>query len=146
MKFLYLFLFLFSTTIYSQQKEYNTKNGVLANGYDVVAYFSNKAVKGNKKISTKYKGVSFLFSSQKNLQLFQKNPVKYIPQYGGYCAYAIGKTGKKVSINPKTFEIRNHKLYLFYNSWGTNTLKLWQQENPEKLRKQANKNWKKITN
>lgn len=146
MKFLYLFLFLFSTTIYSQQKEYNTKNGILANGYDVVAYFSNKAVKGNKKISTKYKGVSFLFSSQKNLQLFQKNPVKYIPQYGGYCAYAIGKTGKKVSINPKTFEIRNHKLYLFYNSWGTNTLKLWQQENPEKLRKQANKNWKKITN
>ncbi|MDO6811662.1 YHS domain-containing (seleno)protein [Tenacibaculum soleae] len=146
MKFLYLFLFLFSTTIYSQQKEYNTKNGVLANGYDVVAYFSNKAVKGNKKISAKYKGVSFLFSSQKNLQLFQKNPVKYIPQYGGYCAYAIGKTGKKVSINPKTFEIRNHKLYLFYNSWGTNTLKLWQQENPEKLRKQANKNWKKITN
>ncbi|MDO6743279.1 YHS domain-containing (seleno)protein [Tenacibaculum soleae] len=146
MKFLYLFLFLFSTTIYSQQKEYNTKNGILANGYDVVAYFSNKAVKGNKKISTKYKGVSFLFSSQKNLQLFQKSPVKYIPQYGGYCAYAIGKTGKKVSINPKTFEIRNHKLYLFYNSWGTNTLKLWQQENPEKLRKQANKNWKKITN
>ncbi|CAM1371285.1 conserved protein of unknown function [Tenacibaculum soleae] len=146
MKFLYLFLFLFSTTIYSQQKEYNTKNGILANGYDVVAYFSNKAVKGNKELSTKYKGVSFLFSSQKNLQLFQKNPVKYIPQYGGYCAYAIGKTGKKVSINPKTFEIRNHKLYLFYNSWGTNTLKLWQQENPEKLRKQANKNWKKITN
>jgi len=110
------------------------------------SFFSNKAVKGNKKISTKYKGVSFLFSSQKNLQLFQKSPVKYIPQYGGYCAYAIGKTGKKVSINPKTFEIRNHKLYLFYNSWGTNTLKLWQQENPEKLRKQANKNWKKITN
>lgn len=146
MKFLYLFLFLFTTTIYSQQKEYNTKNGVLANGYDVVAYFSNKAVKGNKELSTKYEGVSFLFSSQKNLQLFQKNPVKYIPQYGGYCAYAIGKTGKKVSINPKTFEIRNHKLYLFYNSWGTNTLKLWQQENPEKLRKQANKNWKKITN
>lgn len=146
MKFLYLFLFLFSSTIYSQQKEYNTKNGILANGYDVVAYFSNKAVKGNKELSTKYKGVSFLFSSQKNLQLFQKNPVKYIPQYGGYCAYAIGKTGKKVSINPKTFEIRNHKLYLFYNSWGTNTLKLWQQENPEKLTKQANKNWKKITN
>lgn len=146
MKFLYLFLFLFTTTIHSQQKEYNTKNGVLANGYDVVAYFSNKAVKGNKELSTKYEGVSFLFSSQKNLQLFQKNPVKYIPQYGGYCAYAIGKTGKKVSINPKTFEIRNHKLYLFYNSWGTNTLKLWQQENPEKLRKQANKNWKKITN
>ena len=84
MKFLYLFLFLFTTTIHSQQKEYNTKNGVLANGYDVVAYFSNKAVKGNKELSTKYEGVSFLFSSQKNLQLFQKNPVKYIPQYGGY--------------------------------------------------------------
>ena len=77
--------------------------------------------------------------------MFQKNPKKYIPQYGGYCAYAIGKSSEKVSINPKTFEIRNDKLYLFYNSWGTNTLKPWKQETPEKLKNQADINWIKIT-
>ncbi|MCF2874849.1 MULTISPECIES: YHS domain-containing (seleno)protein [unclassified Tenacibaculum] len=136
-----LFVFL-STALVAQ--EYNTKKGAVANGYDVVAYFSNKAVKGNKKITTKYDGVSFRFSSQENLNLFKQNPKKYIPQYGGYCAYAIGKTGEKVSINPKTFEIRDGKLYLFYNSWGTNTLELWQKEGANELKNSADKNWKKI--
>jgi len=65
-----------------------------------------------------------MFSTKENLETFKKMPKKHMPQYGGYCAYAIGKNGEKVSINPKTFEIRDGKLYLFYNSWGTNTLKL----------------------
>jgi YHS domain-containing protein len=140
-KLLILFL-LISATTFAQQ--YNTKKGAVANGYDVVAYFSNKAVKGNKKLTTTYDGVSFQFSSQENLSLFKESPKKYTPQYGGYCAYAVGKTGEKVSINPKTFEIRDDKLYLFYNSWGTNTLKLWQEEGAENLKEQANKNWLKI--
>ena len=138
---LIVFLFI-STVTFGQQ--YNTKKGIIANGYDVVAYFSNKAVKGTKKITTTYNGVVFHFSSAKNLATFNENPTKYMPQYGGYCAYAIGKSSEKVGINPKTFEIRNDKLYLFYNAWGTNTLKLWKQENPEKLKKQADINWKKI--
>ncbi len=136
-----LFLFL-SVSISAQQ--YNIKKGAIANGYDVVAYFSNQAIKGNKKIVASYNGVSFRFSSLKNLTLFKKNPKKYIPQYGGFCAYAIGKTGERVTVNPKSFEIRDGKLYLFYNSWGTNTLELWLQEGTEELEKQANKNWLKI--
>ena len=144
MRFLYLFIFLFATSMYSQKTDYNTKKGAIANGYDVVAYFSNKAIKGSKKITTKYDGVSFRFATKKNLQTFTENPTKYIPQYGGYCAYAIGKTGKKVSINPTTFEIRDGKLYLFYNLWGTNTLNLWLKEDVENLKKQADINWNKI--
>ena len=144
MKFFYLFIFLFSVGTYSQQTDYNTKKGAIANGYDVVAYFNNTAVKGKKKFTTKHDGVFFRFSSAKNLKVFNKSPKMYVPQYGGYCAYAIGLKGEKVSIDPKTFEIRDNKLYLFYNSWGTNTLDLWLKENPEKLQKQANKNWEKI--
>jgi len=136
-----LFLFI-SASIFAQK--YNVKKGVIATGYDVVAYFSNKAIKGNKKNTAHYDGVSFRFSSPKNLELFKKSPLKYIPQYGGFCAYAIGKTSKKVPINPKTFEIRDGKLYLFYNSWGTNTLELWQQEGAQKLQEKANKNWQLI--
>ncbi|PKH49941.1 hypothetical protein CXF68_04135 [Tenacibaculum sp. Bg11-29] len=142
MKKLLILLLLFSINIFSQ--EYNVKKGAIANGYDVVAYFSNKAVKGNKKIKATYDGVSFLFFSQENLGLFKKDPKKYIPKYGGFCAYAIGKTSERVSINPKTFQINNGELYLFYNSWGNNTLQLWQQEGAKELQNKANKNWKEI--
>ena len=65
-------------------------------------------------------------------------------QYGGYCAYAIAVDSKKVSINPKTFEIRDGKLYLFYNAWGTNTLKLWQKENVKGLQEKADKYWEAL--
>ena len=139
-----ILLFVFITSFVQAQSDYNLKKGAIANGYDVVAYFNNKAEKGSKKYTTTYEGALFKFSSEKNLETFKKAPQKYIPQYGGYCAYAIGKTGEKVDINPKTFEIRNGKLYLFYNSWGTNTLTLWLQENPDELQKQADKNWRKL--
>jgi YHS domain-containing protein len=137
-----LLLLLISITFTAQN--YNTKNGFVAEGYDVVSYFKQKAEKGNKEFTTEFDGVKFKFSSKENLEKFKENPKKYAPQYGGYCAYAIGLKGEKVTINPKTFEIRNGKLYLFYNSWGTNTFELWQKEGAEKLQKQADKNWIKI--
>lgn len=143
MKQLIIFLFLtISTTLFSQN--YNLKKGYIAEGYDVVSYFKNKAEKGDKKHTIEFDGVKFKFSSKENLEIFKKSPKKYIPAYGGYCAYAIGVKGKKVSINPKTFEIRNGKLYLFYNSWGTNTLELWKEEGAENLKKKADTNWAKI--
>ena len=133
-----------SLSVFAQNENYNTRKGVIANGYDVVAYFSNTAVKGNKKLSHTYDNVVFQFSTEENLNTFKANPKKYVPQYGGYCAYAIGVKGEKVGINPKTFEIRDNKLYLFYNSWGTNTLELWLNENPEELKVKADKNWSSI--
>lgn len=138
-----LLILIFTTSLIAQNKNYYTKKGFVANGYDVVSYFNNKPTKGLKKHQTIYDGVKFKFSSEENLATFKKNPTKYIPQYGGYCAYAIGKTGEKVSINPKAFEVRDGKLYLFYKTWGTNTLTMWLDENPKKLQKQADINWKK---
>lgn len=141
-KIITLLVLLVSTVAFAQQ--YNTKKGAVASGYDVVSYFSNEAKKGKKEFSTTYDGAKFRFSSQENLEMFKQNPTQYVPQYGGYCAYAIGKTGEKVAINPKTFKIRDNKLYLFYNSWGTNTLDLWLKEGAEDLQKQADINWSKI--
>jgi len=142
--FITILLFSISTTFFSQN--YNTKQGFVAEGYDVVSYFNNKAEKGNKEFTTEFDGAEFRFSSKENLDLFKKYPKKYVPQYGGYCAYAIGLKGEKVDINPKTFEIRDGKLYLFYDSWGTNTFELWKKEGAEKLQKQADVNWTKISN
>jgi YHS domain-containing protein len=138
-------LFLISTSFFAQKTHYNTKKGFVAEGYDVVEYFTNKAVKGAKKYTTTFEGARFRFSTKENLETFKNSPKKFIPQYGGYCAYAIGLNGEKVDINPKTFEIRKGKLYLFYNAWGTNTLKRWKDEGAEQLQRKADKNWLQIT-
>ena len=143
MKHLITILFLTISTTFIAQ-DYNTKKGYVAEGYDVVSYFNNSAEKGDKEFTTEFDGVKFKFSSKENLETFKKEPKKYVPAYGGYCAYAIGVKGEKVSIDPETFEIRDNKLYLFYNSWGTNTLKLWEKEGAEQLKEKADKNWLKI--
>ncbi|MDG1803475.1 YHS domain-containing (seleno)protein [Flavicella sp.] len=142
MKNIILFVFLLSTISIKAQKEINVdKKGFAADGYDVVAYFENSAVAGDKSYISIIDDVKYKFSTQDNLDKFNKDSKKYIPQYGGWCAYAIGAKNEKVEINPKTFEIRDGKLYLFYNSWGINTLKLWNEEGAEKLKAQADKNW-----
>lgn len=143
-KLLVLLMVVFSYQGVAQQIDYNLKKGYVAQGYDVIEYFNNKAVKGIKSYTATYDGASFKFSNEKNLKTFEANPTKYIPQYGGYCAYAIAQKGKKVGINPETFEIRDGKLYLFYNSWGTNTLEKWLEEGPERLSQQANLEWEKV--
>jgi len=144
MKKTILFLFLATAFYNFSQEKLNLKKGIIAKGYDVTEYFNHKPVKGNKKHSYKYQGATYFFSNEKNKEKFIKNPKNFIPQYGGYCAYAIAKNGKKVDINPKTFKITNNKLYLFYNSFTTNTLKNWNKENPKQLIIQADKNWKDI--
>lgn len=136
------FLILLSSfSIFGQQNVNTNKKGFAADGYDVVAYFEDNAVEGTKSFVTTVDHVKYKFLSEENLKKFNSNSAKYIPQYGGWFAYAIGAKNEKVEINPKTFQIRDGKLYLFYNPWGTNTLKLWNEEGAEKLQKQADKNW-----
>lgn len=124
--------------------QYNLENKVAIQGYDPVGYFNQgKAIKGKKEISASYQGVIYKFSSGENKDAFLKNPSKYEPQYGGWCAYAMGSAGEKVEINPETFKIVDGKLYLFYNAFFNNTLKTWNKEET-KLKSQADTNWKNI--
>ncbi|WP_281337494.1 YHS domain-containing (seleno)protein [Flavobacterium eburneipallidum] len=113
-------------------------------GYDPVAYFKqNKAMKGKKELTTVYQGVEYHFSSVANKELFLKTPTVFEPQFGGWCAYAMGDSGEKVDINPETFKILDGKLYLFYNAYFSNTLKSWNKHEAN-LKKKAESNWKKI--
>ncbi|HKK11191.1 MAG TPA: YHS domain-containing (seleno)protein [Flavobacteriaceae bacterium] len=144
MKNLLFFLFVGFHVGFAQSIDYNTKKGYVAEGFDVVAYFDHKAVEGNKEYTTTYDGVKYKFISQEHLDAFQQHPEKYIPQYGGYCAYAMGESGKKVNINPETFEIRDGKLYLFYNAWGTNTFELWLKDDVKGLQEKADQNWEAV--
>jgi YHS domain-containing protein len=123
--------------------EFNLEKKVAIQGYDPVAYFKqNKAVKGKKELVANYEGVIYQFSSVANKDLFVKNPVFYEPQYGGWCAYAMGSSGEKVEINPETFKIIDGKLFLFYNAYFNNTLKSWNKDEVS-LKAKADANWKK---
>lgn len=124
--------------------QYNLENKVAILGYDPIGYFTQgKAIKGKKEISASYQGVTYKFSSVENKETFLKNPSKYEPQYGGWCAYAMGSAGEKVEINPETFKIIDGKLYLFYNAYFNNTLKSWNKDEAN-LKVKADNNWKKI--
>ena len=124
-------------------KQYNLEEGVAIQGYDPVAYFSQKAVKGKKEFSHKQDGITYYFSTAANRDAFIKTPANYEPQYGGWCAYAMGAVGEKVEVDPETFKILDGKLYLFYNSLLNNTLPKWNKAETD-LKQKADKNWKVI--
>ncbi|RXR22003.1 YHS domain-containing (seleno)protein [Flavobacterium stagni] len=127
-------------------KEFNLENKLAIQGYDPVAYFTQKkAVKGKKELSVVHEGVLYYFASNADKELFVKNPSAYEPQYGGWCAYAMGANGEKVEVDPETFKIVNGKLFLFYNAFFNNTLKSWNKDEVN-LNKKADANWKKFIN
>ena len=121
------------------------KSGLAIEGYDPVAYFTqHKAIKGGKENAVSYQGVLYYFSSSANKELFKKNPGKYQPEYGGWCAYAMGASGEKVEVDPETFKVADGKLFLFYNKYFNNTLKSWDKDE-KNLHQKADANWAKFT-
>ena len=119
-------------------------SSVAIDGYDPVAYFKEgKPVKGQKSFTLnikqgKYKA-KWRFASEENKQLFQKNPDKYAPQYGGYCAYAVAHNST-ADIDPEAWAIVDGKLYLNYNQ---DIQKKWQQQQQSFIEK-ADSHWPKL--
>lgn len=110
--------FFIATSAYAAKDEIYTSyfSSVGAGGYDVVAYFTDgKPTKGDDDISTEYKDADWYFSSEQNLIKFKENPEMYVPQYGGYCAWAVAK-GSTASGDPLLWSVVNDKLYLNYNA------------------------------
>ncbi len=154
MKIKSLLAFLFTAFIFHayaqdatqlRKKQFNLDDGIAIRGYDPVAYFKEgKAIKGKKDIGTIFfEGITYRFSSVENKEAFKRSPASYEPQYGGWCAYAMGNDGSKVEIDPETFKIIDGKLYLFYNRLFSNTLKSWNKKEAT-LKQHADINWQKI--
>ena len=142
-----LLSFLVSQTLFAQQPGSHNLNkaGVAIDGYDPVAYFTqSKAIEGKKEWSVTIDGANYFFSNPRNATLFKADPSKYQPQYGGWCAYAMGATGEKVEIDPGTFKVIDGKLYLFYNRFFNNTLKSWNKDE-KNLKQKADANWQKFS-
>lgn len=124
-------------------REYNLRKGLAIQGYDPVSYFAGRAEEGSDKWTAAYKGVTYWFASPAHRDEFRKDPDRYEPAFGGWCAYAMGESGEKVKVDPETFKIIDNRLYLFYNFWGNNTLSTWNKDEST-LKKKADANWKKF--
>ena len=86
---------------------------VMLKGADVVAYFTDsKYVQGSPQIKSDYEGVTFRFASAAHKALFDKEPKKYLPEYGGYCANGI-VYGIPWGGDADTWKMINGKLYIF---------------------------------
>ncbi|MFT3908160.1 MAG: YHS domain-containing (seleno)protein [Ferruginibacter sp.] len=134
------FMLLTTFTLFAQKSQVFVKSGVAINGYDPVAYFKkNKPVKGDEQFSFKWNEANWLFSSQENLDSFKMNPLKFAPQYGGYCAYGMSE-GHKASTEPGAWTIVNEKLYLNYNS----KVKTYWNKDQAKRIEDADKKWPEL--
>lgn len=111
-----------------------------ADGYDVVSYFTeSEAVRGNGKYTHVHDGVTYLFSSEENKNAFAGNPERFLPAYGGYCAYGVA-VGKKFYSDPEVWEIVDGTLYL---NLDRDIQKKWREDKAGNIRK-ADTNWENI--
>ena len=112
-------------------------NGAAIGGYDTVAYFTaGEAVRGKRDIAVMWKGALWLFANREHRRIFEANPRKYAPQYGGYCAYAMSK-GRAAGTDPEAWEIVEGKLYLIHNR---DYMKVWER-NPAHYIVLSDANW-----
>jgi len=117
-----------------------THSEVGAGGYDVVVYHTQgKAMRGTGFHAANFEGVTYLFTSKENRTKFLKAPDKYVPQFGGYCAFGAAM-GKKLYADPTVWKIVDGKLYLNVDS---KIQKKFEKDLAGNIAK-ANANWPKL--
>ena len=111
--------------------------GIGIRGYDPVAYFTDQAaLKGDPSLSSTNGGVIYLFATKAHKENFDDHPEKYIPEFGGFCAYGVSR-GVLIPINPVAFQIIDGRLLLQYSK---GVMKKFNQDPSVNLTK-ATQNW-----
>ncbi|NUQ46500.1 MAG: YHS domain-containing protein [Phycisphaerae bacterium] len=125
-------------------RQYNlADSGLALQGYDAVSYFDGgKPLRGSEEFTTRYRGVTYRFASRENRGKFAKDPAKYVPAYGGWCATAMAE-GRLVEVDPMNFKITGGRLFLFYKGWLGNALKDWNKDE-KRLTARADSEWRRI--
>lgn len=114
--------------------------GVAVQGYDVVTYYlDERADKGKKEFSVEHGGTIWRFTTAEHRSLFTRDPERYLPAYGGFCAYSVGK-GYPATADPRVFTIDGGKLYLFFDKA---VRAVWEQDQSRLVGK-ADQNWPKL--
>jgi len=144
--FLMFSLLLASGQMYGQDTKgmYNTDDSKIAlQGYSPVSYVElNLAQRGSKAYKSEYKGLNYYFTDADQKKEFDRNPGKYLPEYGGWCATGIA-VGQKFRTDPNKFLVSNGKLYLFLYDVEVDAKQLWLADE-KKMMAKAEKNWKKM--
>jgi YHS domain-containing protein len=122
------------------QRVNRARNGLAIDGYDPVAYFvESKPVKGPAEFEYEWNGTRYRFASAANRDRFAQDPARYVPQYGGFCAFAVSR-GHTADIDPEAWSIVNGRLYLNYSRRVQRT---WQEDVPGNIKK-ADENWPRL--
>lgn len=117
----------------------NAEHGVALKGYDPVAYFTlARPILGSIQHTYSWQGVTYQFTSSENLEQFKAAPERYLPQYGGYCSYAMS-LNRLADIDPDRWAIVEGKLYLNNNFFAHS---LWSVNKSGNIAS-ADKNWAK---
>ncbi len=143
-----LFALVISTTLSAQDNKANNidNSNIALEGYSPVSYLDLKiAQKGVKQHKSEYKKVVYYFTSAKQKATFDKNPDKYIPQYGGFCAFGV-YAGAKFRPDPNKFITKDGKYFLYLYNLELDAQQLWLAEKDHnKLVSTASRNWEKLS-
>ena len=137
-----------SSIAFAQDNKANNidNSNIALQGYSPVSYLDlGLAQIGNKNFKSEYNKVNYYFTSAAQKTTFDKNPAKYMPEFGGFCAFGI-YAGAKFRVDPNKFIVEDGKYYLYLNNVELDAKQLWLAENNHnKLKKVADKNWEKLS-
>ncbi len=132
-----LLIAVMATPVFGQDVSKSTPG---LSGYDPVAYFTDgKPMKGSGYHVAEFDGVTYAFSSKEHKEMFSASPEKYLPMYGGYCAYGVA-VGKKFVTDPEVWKVVDGKLYLNLDDGIQGK---WNKDIPGYI-KTADENWSEI--
>lgn len=135
-----MFSTLSTSSVQAKEGVYTSwQNNLAVSGYDTVSFFSGKPQLGKKAFSFDYAGATWRFATRGNYDLFKTNPEAFMPQYGGYCAWAVAKN-KLAKGTPDYWHVEDGKLYLNFNA---RIQRRWEKDIPAFI-SAAEENWPKI--
>ena len=110
-----------------------------------MSYFDiNEAIPGQPEYASTYKGVTYYMANEGRKQAFDQDPEKYIPAYGGWCAFGMTMEDK-FPVDPQAFKIVDDRLFLFLRNEKIDALELWNAENESHQVNKADSHWKKVS-
>lgn len=126
-----------SANVAQAQKVNTARGGLAIDGYDPVAYFTEgRPVQGDPRFTHAHRGATYHFMSAASRDLFVKEPDRYVPQFGGFCAYAVSRN-YTADTDPLAWRIIDGKLYLNYNARAQAK---WEEDVPGNIAK-GHANW-----
>ncbi len=138
---------LFATAGLAQdlKSKYNTDDSKIAlQGYSPVSYLDlGIAQKGLKDYKATHDGLTYYFTSKEQLKSFNANPDRYMPQYGGFCAFGVS-VGAKFRVDPNKFVVKDNKYFLFLYDVEVDAQQLWLAGKHNELVSKANSNWTQL--